>query len=357
MTKLSDLYKKRDLKQVQEKVAAANQRSYQKDQRFWELTVDKNNRGSATIRFLPNIDGEIEDVVLKYDSYFIRTPKGVFSQPAPENIGLKSFAGETASAIWKLHEETGDKDLKDLFKARIKKTIYICNILVVDDEANPKNNGKVFLYKFGAEIYKILMYQMGFEVDNRGNLSYRDEEEINRTIRKNGVAPFDVFSPIEGADFILESEPKGEGSNLRTYVKSSFIKATPISDDTDEIVAIFEQRHSLLEFLDPSHYPSYADEKAKYIDMTGDYYDLFPEQAAAHERSDESRPAAKSGGTFNRPTSRSSDDYGVLNHDRAEKRMKDEDDAEDYAKSKAKQFDDEDDDDLNAEYEALLGDD
>ena len=47
---------------------------------------------------------------------------------------------------------SGDQAKKDLVSQRYKrKKSYVSNILVIDDPANPENNGKVFLYRYGHQ--------------------------------------------------------------------------------------------------------------------------------------------------------------------------------------------------------------
>ena len=41
---------------------------------------------------------------------------------------------------------------KDLARQRKRKLNYISNIYVVSDPANPQNEGKVFLFKYGQKL-------------------------------------------------------------------------------------------------------------------------------------------------------------------------------------------------------------
>ncbi len=73
---------------------------------------------------------------------------------------------------------------KDTVRKQKRKLSYYANIYVVQDKANPQNEGKVFLYKFGKKIFDKIMEAMQPE--------FEDETPIN---------PFDFW---QGANFKLK---------------------------------------------------------------------------------------------------------------------------------------------------------
>lgn len=269
--------KKRDLNKFADNL---NKKSYPKDDRFWELTVDKQQDGEAEIRFLCGASGEEENPMISFKQYFIDTPKGKFILDAPENAGLKSFPAEVVTDIWAKYKNTNDDYYKELFKKRVANEAYIANILVVKDPANPENEGKVFLFKFGRQIKNILMKEMGIADENtkddakkKKSILIEDEEDDNKE-------PYDIFDLWEGANLVLRAFSKTGKPINRSYEKSKFRKQAPVASSDEEIAKIYEQQYSLLEFTSEDHYKeSYDEIKKRYIEMTGDYYDIFPEKA------------------------------------------------------------------------------
>jgi hypothetical protein len=129
---------------------------------------------------------------------------------------------------------------------------YISNIYVVKDPANPENEGKVFLYKFGKKIFDKLNDLM--------NPEFEDESPTN---------PFDLW---EGANFKLKIR-KVEG--YQNYDKSEFDRPGPLSQDDDDLESIWKQEHALSEFLDPKNFKSYDELKSRLnkvlgLDSSGD---------------------------------------------------------------------------------------
>lgn len=120
--------------------AKAGSKSYE-DNRFWEPTLDKNQSGSAVIRFLPAPEGE--------DIPFVKTYRHAFKGPTGKwyvdncltTIGQEDPVVQLCSALWNTGLES-DKEKARLYKRKLS---YISNIYVVDDPGNPENNGKVFL--------------------------------------------------------------------------------------------------------------------------------------------------------------------------------------------------------------------
>jgi hypothetical protein len=123
---------------------------------------------------------------------------------------------------------------------------YISNVLVVRDPANPENEGKVFLYKFGKKIFD--------KVKDVMQPTFEDEKPVN---------PFDLW---EGANFKLRIR---QVEGYRNYDKSEFDGPTPLDENEDKLEAIWKQTNSLAAFLDPSNFKSYDELKAKLNTVLG----------------------------------------------------------------------------------------
>lgn len=255
---------------------ATGKKGFQKDERFWELTRDKNKNhfGEAVIRFLPGCEGEEDSPIVSYKQYFIDTPKGKFIAEAPENAGLPSFPAEVVNDLWKKYTKTKDEQYKELFKKRIATEKGICNILVVKDPANPENEGKVFLFKIGRYINKLIFKEMGTDLDGKGG--DKPKSSLMEIEEKEPYNPMDLW---EGANFYISCvSDTGKEINI-SYEKSRFMGKSPVADTDEEIEKIYKQQYSLQEFVNPERYTeSYKDMRKRYIDMTGDYYDIFPEK-------------------------------------------------------------------------------
>ena len=68
------------------------------------------------------------------------------------SVGGKCPVCESNSELW----NSGSDANKELARTRKRKLSYYTNIYVVKDPANPENEGRVFLYKFGKKIFCLL---------------------------------------------------------------------------------------------------------------------------------------------------------------------------------------------------------
>lgn len=275
--------RKKDLSKLQENLTSKNKSQYH-DDRFWKLSVDKNQNGEALIRFLPGVEGEEESCIVAYNTYYIKTNSSTefFVAAAPENVGKPSFPNEVRSKIWKKFQTTNDLKYKELFKKRSPTTKYITNILVLKDPANPENEGKVFLFEMGEYLKRLYYKEMGIEEDSakeeKSKLVLEDEEEV--TVK----GPYDHTDLFEGSNFILKAYSESGQALNRSYDKSRFTKRKAAAEDEAELERIYNAQYSLKEFTDPNsdrYSETYEAMKNRYIKQTGDYFDIFPEEYAS----------------------------------------------------------------------------
>jgi hypothetical protein len=226
-----------------EKAGGGNQQKSYGDDRFWKPEVDKSGNGFATIRFLPA--GEGEDLPwVKYWDHGFKGPTGQwYIENSRTSIGEPDPVSEYNSQLW----NSGREEDKETVRKQKRRLHYVANIMVVDDPANPSNNGKVFLFKFGKKIFDKIMDVMQPE--------FADETPVN---------PFDFW---EGANFKLKIR-NVEG--YRNYDKSEFASQGALSNDDDELEGIYNRLHKLQDFLDPKNYKSYDDLKAKLMRVLGE---------------------------------------------------------------------------------------
>ncbi len=205
------------------------------DDRLWKLEVDKSGNGYAVIRFLPAPDGEDLPFVKLY-SHAFQGPGGWYIENSLTTLGQKDPVSEYNSQLWNNGTDAG----KDAARKQKRKLTYISNIYVVKDPANPENEGKVFLYKYGKKIFDKLTAAMQPE--------FEDEEAID---------PFDFW---QGANFKLKAK---NVAGYRNYDSSEFTAVTPLLDDDDALESVWKKENSLKEFVDADQFKSYDDLKKR----------------------------------------------------------------------------------------------
>lgn len=246
---LRDLKKNRanyfaKLQQEVDKIKSGKTNSTQTDERFWYPERDKAGNASTVIRFLPNLSEEEFPWVKYYSHGFKNDANGLhLIENCPTSIGGKCPVCEANGLLW----NSGLDKNKEIARKRKRKITYISNILVVSDPLHPENEGKIFLFRFGAKIFKKISDVMYPE--------FEDEKPVN---------PFD---PWEGANFKLRVR---QVENYTNYDKSTFEDISAISEDEDEIDKILKQCYSLAEFVDASKFKSYNDIKARLLEVLGD---------------------------------------------------------------------------------------
>jgi len=199
------------------------------DDRFWSPTVDKAGNGYAIIRFLPAPPNEDVPFIRMFDHGF-QGPGGWYIEKSLTTIGKADPVSELNSKLW----NSGIEANKEIVRKQKRRLHFISNIQVIQDSANPANEGKVFLFKYGKKIFDKLKEAM--------EPQFADEEAIN---------PFDLWA---GAPFKLKIR-NVEG--YRNYDKSEFGKPEPLSTDDEELEKIWKSEHSLAEFLKPENFKSY----------------------------------------------------------------------------------------------------
>ena len=199
------------------------------DDRLWKPEMDKTGNGFAVIRFLPAPEGEDLPWAKMY-SHAFQGPGGWYIENSLTTIGQKDPLGEYNRELW----NSGSDADKDTVRKQKRKLSYYANIYVVQDKANPQNEGQVFLYKFGKKIFDKIMEAMQPE--------FEDETPIN---------PFDFW---QGANFKLKIVKKDGYWN---YDKSEFGSVEPLLDDDDAMEAIWKKEYSLSALTAEDQFKSY----------------------------------------------------------------------------------------------------
>jgi hypothetical protein len=209
------------------------------DDRVWKLECDKTGNGYAVIRFLPAPDGEDLPFVKVY-SHAFQGPGGWLIDNCLTTLNQKCPVCEHNSTLW----NSGVDANKEIARKQKRKLTYVSNIYVVKDPANPENEGKVFLFKYGKKIFDKLTAAMQPE--------FEDEQAID---------PFDFWN---GANFKLKAK---NVAGYRNYDSSEFAAPSALHDDDEVLEALWKKEYSLSEFVSPSEYKSYEELK-KRLDYT-----------------------------------------------------------------------------------------
>jgi hypothetical protein len=251
------------MKEVDKIVTPQTQES-SKDDRFWQPEVDKAGNGYAVIRFLPPSKGEDLPWVRIWNHGF-QGPSGKwYIENSLTTLGKPDPVSEVNNELW----NSGNEANKDIARKQKRRLNYTANIYVVKDPAHPENEGQVKLFKFGKKIFD--------KIKDIMQPQFEDEDPVN---------PFDLW---KGANVKLKIR-NVEG--YRNYDKSEFESPAPLFNDDSEMEDVWNKQHSLQEFLDPKHFKSYEELKAKLEQVLSATGSATPRAEAVEL--DEPRAAAK----------------------------------------------------------------
>ena len=251
------------MKEVDKIVTPQTQES-SKDDRFWQPEVDKAGNGYAVIRFLPPSKGEDLPWVRIWNHGFQGPTGKWYIENSLTTLGKPDPVSEVNNELW----NSGNEANKDIARKQKRRLNYTANILVVKDPAHPENEGQVKLFKFGKKIFD--------KIKDIMQPQFEDEDPVN---------PFDLW---KGANFKLKIR-NVEG--YRNYDKSEFESPAPLFNDDSEMEDVWNKQHSLQEFLDPKHFKSYEELKAKLEQVLSATGSATPRAEAVEL--DEPRAAAK----------------------------------------------------------------
>ena len=232
------------------------------DDRFWRLEGDKAGNGTATIRFLPRVEGD-ELPWVRIFSHGFQGPTGKwYIENSLTTLGENDPVGELNTQLW----NSGSEANKEIARKQKRKLSFIANVLIVSDPKHPENEGKVFLFKFGKKIFDKIM--------DKARPTFEDEKPVN------------VFDFWEGANFKLRMRKKDGYAN---YDESVFTDPVALGDD-DEIVRVAKTQYKLAEFIDRKNFKSYDELKKKLNEVLSG--DSFASKSAAQMVEEEDRPVA-----------------------------------------------------------------
>jgi hypothetical protein len=223
-------------------------KGFKSDERYWTLTRDKADNGSAVIRFLPAPPADLErnpdaGPFIRYWDHAFKGPGGWYIEKSLTTLELDDPVSEANGILW----DSGIEANKKLASSRKRRLHFVSNILVVNDPAQPENNGKIFLFAYGKRIFDMLQ-----------DAAFPQFE---------GMARIDAFDMENGANFNLRAR-KHDG--FVTYDKSSFAEPGPaVNGGEKALEAIWRAEYSLVDLIAPSEFKSYDELKKKFDKVVG----------------------------------------------------------------------------------------
>ena len=169
-------------------------------------------------------------------SHAFQGPGGWYIENSLTTLGQKDPLGEYNRELW----NSGNESDKDTVRKQKRKLSYYSNIYVVQDKANPENEGRVFLYKYGKKIFDKIMEAMQPE--------FEDETPIN---------PFDFW---QGANFKLKIK---KVAGYWNYDSSEFDKTSQLFEDDDAMEAVWEKQYSLEQIIAADQFKTYDQLEAR----------------------------------------------------------------------------------------------
>ena len=233
---------KKDVDQMMEKLnAAAGAKQSFVDDRYWKLERDKSSNGYAIIRFLDSPEGEDFPFVKIYTHGF-KGKGGWYIENSLTTIDQQDPVSEANSELW----NSGIDSNKQIARDRKRRLQYISNIYVVQDQAHPENEGKVFLFKYGKSIFDM--------IQAAGEPQFEDETPVN------------VFNLYNGANFKLKAR-KADG--FVKYDKSTFEESSQWLKDESEMETLYNGLYSLEAEIAEDKFKSYDELKKKFARVIG----------------------------------------------------------------------------------------
>lgn len=232
----------------------------QKDERMFKPGWDKKEgKGYAVVRFLPPKEG---DPFVKKISHSFQGSGGWYIETSRITAGLEDDPVAISNRLyWARGEAEGNDAYKNVSRKRKRSTKYFANVYVIKDTVNPANEGKVMLYEFGPQVFKILEGAIKPEYD--------DDQPID---------PFDMWAGADfkikiGANEIPDSKNPGQKVTVPTYEKSEFaLPSEFMPGDDEKKEELFNKTFDLSEFTKVKTFEELA---VRFKKVTGEAHDAL----------------------------------------------------------------------------------
>ena len=210
--------------------------------KFWKPETPKKGSNIFKMRILPNMDMSKPHWVLALMHSGIKGANGGYiNEMCPETFAENKNKCPICNEARKYYA-TGDEADKRIGSSLWRKKNWIANIQVIEDDRNDgENNSKVFMYRFGQQVYT------------------KFDSALNPPSGKKQIFFID---PTAGFDFLLECKMKKDGKNeFPNYDGSEFDRDEgPLANSDKEIDEILESQYDLEEEI-------WADKNFKTIEQ------------------------------------------------------------------------------------------
>lgn len=250
MSTLEELKKlqQKQKERLQEEFSKTNER--EDDDKFWNLVRGPDGNAAATIRFLPAPKGEDLPYIHFYTHSFKNEKTGKwYIEKSLTTFKEKDPVAELNSKLW---NQGGDEG-KEQARKQKRTENYVANVLIIKDNQNPENNGKVVLFRFGKKIFEKIK-----------KASMPDDD-----LGYEGGDPFDLFN---GMNFALRIKTV---SGFANYDDSTFGSPSRAAKTDDELVEIWNKCVPLQPILN-KNVKSYDELKARLQEVLGDDEEISP---------------------------------------------------------------------------------
>jgi hypothetical protein len=227
-----------------------------------------------TVRLLPDSKSPADGFLHYYVHGWNSFATGAYVQAiSPQTFGERDPISEERFRA----KRTGTDDEKSKMEAVRRSEKWLVNVYVIDDPANPENNGKVKILRYGKQLQKIILEAIEGE----------DAEEY-------GVERVFDLGP-EGVNLKIKVEQQGD---YPSYVSSRFTAAGKLKLSEDEQQKIYDSANTLKDVFTVKSF----DELKQMVDEH--VYVKLDKPAA---------PAVSAPTVFTNPTSQSTSDFKDLN--------------------------------------------
>lgn len=235
------------------------------DERFWFPKQDEAGNGRALIRFLPSKTDPTKSWVRYWEHAFQGPTGSWYIEKSLTTLGKPDPVAEYNSELW----NSGSEANKNIARNQKRNLRYVANIVVLKEPSAPENDGKVFLFRFGKQIFDKISACMIPPEKAEG------EEALSEIEEKALFNPFDLW---DGANFLLKVRRKTDSKfksaksskAFPTYEDSAFERQTPaFSGDEEKMAAAFAATHDLNEFVAESAFKQYDELKARLNRVLG----------------------------------------------------------------------------------------
>ena len=200
------------------------------DERLWFITAEKREKSEAIVWLLPNKTPGEKSIRSIYTRAFKNAKTNRwYIENCLSSLKEDDPVGQANSWWW----DRGEEDLAR-HRRRIRK--YYMNVLIVDDQKNPENNGTVKMMKCGAQVFNVI-----------------------KEFKEEGGNPFDMWEPK-----YLKIISKIGSNGQRNYETSHFIdppEDKKITGD-DKLEKIYNSTYSFEDFIE---FKSYEDLKKRFL--------------------------------------------------------------------------------------------